>query len=93
VIRALPAPVGARLLSIAIAKHAWTFAGSGRFAVKRARPLTVTIAANPLGLRQGSPSCHWHAAVFERLYAHTGLAFDPCARGGVLRLRRRGLPV
>lgn len=70
VIRALPAPVGARLLSIAIAKHAWTFAGSGRFAVKRARPLTVTIAANPLACgARDAPSCHWHAAVFERLYA------------------------
>jgi divinyl protochlorophyllide a 8-vinyl-reductase len=70
VIRALPAPLGARLLTTAIAKHAWTFAGSGRFAIERARPLTVTIAANPLACgANDAPSCHWHAAVFERLYA------------------------
>jgi hypothetical protein len=30
-IRALPAPLGARLLTAAIARHAWTFTGSGRF--------------------------------------------------------------
>jgi divinyl protochlorophyllide a 8-vinyl-reductase len=29
VIRALPAPLSARLLTAAIARHAWTFAGSG----------------------------------------------------------------
>lgn len=29
-IRALPAPLGARFLTAAIARHAWTFAGSGR---------------------------------------------------------------
>lgn len=68
-IRALPAPLGARLLTAAIAKHSWTFAGSGRFAVARTRPLTVEIAANPLACgARDAPSCHWHAAVFERLY-------------------------
>lgn len=68
-IRALPTPLGARLLTAAIAKHSWTFAGSGRFSVVLNRPLTVTITANPLacGARR-APSCHWHAAVFERLY-------------------------
>ena len=69
-IGALPATLGARLLTAAIAKHAWTFAGSGRFHVARHRPLTLVIAANPLACGAGdAPSCHWHAAVFERLYA------------------------
>ena len=68
-IRALPAPLGARLLTAAIAKHSWTFAGSGRFSVVHTRPLTVEIAANPLACgARDAPSCHWHAAVFERLY-------------------------
>lgn len=68
-IRALPHPMAARLLSTAISKHAWTFTGSGRFAVETLRPLTVSITANPLACgAKGSPSCHWHAAVFERLY-------------------------
>lgn len=68
-IRALPGPVGARLLSTAIRKHAWTFAGSGKFGIDRHRPLTFRIAANPLAIGLGSaPSCHWHAAVFEKLF-------------------------
>lgn len=68
-IRALPARLGARLLAMAIAKHAWTFAGSGRFRILSHRPLTVSITANPLAVGIGSPpSCHWHAAVFQRLF-------------------------
>lgn len=69
VIRALPAPFGARLLSAAISRHSWTFAGSGRFHVRSARPLTVEIDGNPLAQdRASAPVCHWHAAVFERLF-------------------------
>jgi divinyl protochlorophyllide a 8-vinyl-reductase len=69
-IRALPAPLGARLLSAAIAKHAWTFAGSGAFTIVAHRPLTFEIAANPLAPgAAASPCCHWHAAVFERLFS------------------------
>lgn len=65
-IRALPAPLGARLLTVAIAKHAWTFTGSGRFRVASHRPLTFEIVDNPLA-DVGKP-CHWHAAVFARLF-------------------------
>lgn len=71
VIRALPAAFGARLLTLAIAKHAWTFAGSGRFRVLGYTPLRLEIAGNPLAIGPASgPICAWHAAVFERLYAH-----------------------
>jgi divinyl protochlorophyllide a 8-vinyl-reductase len=65
-IRTLPAPLGARLLTAAIARHAWTFAGSGRFGVAARRPLTFEIEANPLAF-PGCP-CPWHAAVFARLF-------------------------
>lgn len=65
-IRGLPAPLGARLLTSAIARHAWTFAGSGRFRVAARKPLTFEIAANPLAF-PGRP-CPWHAAVFQRLF-------------------------
>ena len=70
-IRHLPAPLGARLLAGAIARHAWTFAGSGRFRIVDQNPLTFEIGENPLALgpESGAPSCHWHAAVFERLFA------------------------
>ncbi len=67
-IRVLPAPLGARFLAAAIAKHAWTFAGSGRFSVASHRPLTFSIVHNPLAVGPARPSCHWHAAVFERLF-------------------------
>jgi divinyl protochlorophyllide a 8-vinyl-reductase len=62
-IRTLPGPLGARLLTAAITRHAWTFAGSGRFRVVSHRPLVVEIADNPLAF-----GGHWHAAVFARLY-------------------------
>lgn len=64
----LPAPLAARALARAIARHAWTFAGSGQFRV--VDPWTFEIADNPLvrGERSAAPLCHWHAAVFERLY-------------------------
>ena len=65
-IRALPAPLGARLLTAAIVRHAWTFAGSGSFRVASRRPLAFEIAANPLAF-PGRP-CPWHAAVFTRLF-------------------------
>jgi divinyl protochlorophyllide a 8-vinyl-reductase len=70
-IRHLPARLGAALLARAIARHAWTFAGSGGFRILSTSPLTFEIARNPLALgpEGGGPSCHWHAAVFERLFS------------------------
>ena len=70
VLRGLPASLGARILAKAIARHAWTFAGSGRFRVVSMRPLAFEIADNPVvrGERSAVPVCAWHAAVFERLY-------------------------
>jgi divinyl protochlorophyllide a 8-vinyl-reductase len=70
VIRSLPEKWGARLLSAAILRHAWTFAGSGRFRIAGTAPLIFEISDNPLrAARSESPACHWHAAVFERLFA------------------------
>jgi divinyl protochlorophyllide a 8-vinyl-reductase len=69
-LRALPAPLAARLLLRAIARHAWTFSGSGRFAALAGRPLRVTIEGNPLcrGLTADTPQCVYYAATFERLF-------------------------
>lgn len=68
-IRSLPAPIAARVLASAINRHAWTFAGSGAFAVERFGPPTVSIRRNPLAVpAPGYPGCTWHAAVFERLF-------------------------
>lgn len=65
-IRALPPPLGARLLTAAIARHAWTFTGSGTFRVTSRRPLTFKITDNPLAVT--GHACPWHAAVFQRLF-------------------------
>lgn len=92
-LRALPAPLAARALSQAIAKHAWTFAGSGRFQV--VNPWTFEIADNPLVRGETSDLClcDWHAGVFTRLYS-TLVAADAvcsetkcCARRGDDRCR------
>jgi divinyl protochlorophyllide a 8-vinyl-reductase len=64
----LPVGLSSRLLVSAIARHAWTFAGSGRFEGRVTgwnRPVvTLVIAANPLA----TPGCPWHCAVFSRLF-------------------------
>ena len=68
VLRLLPRRVAAQLLSRAIAAHAWTFVGSGEFTVKS--PWVFEIRSNPMvhGEESETPLCHWHAAVFQRLY-------------------------
>jgi len=68
VLRILPAGPAARVLSRAIARHAWTFAGSGQFTVRD--PWRFEIVNNPLVRGEAAPGClcHWHAAVFARLY-------------------------
>lgn len=64
-LRALPARVAARLLLKAISRHAWTFAGSGRFSCETGTPTRFSIARNPLAQPGG---CVWHEAVFTRLF-------------------------
>ncbi|TDL90522.1 bacteriochlorophyll 4-vinyl reductase [Meridianimarinicoccus aquatilis] len=68
VLKVLPRKPAARILSGAIEKHAWTFAGSGSFKVQSAWSFTIT--NNPIvrGEVSGVPLCAWHTAVFERLY-------------------------
>lgn len=66
-IRALPKPLAVRVLTAAIARHAWTFAGSGGFRAQHGTPLVFDVTDNPLRDPDGHP-CLWHAAVFERLF-------------------------
>ena len=69
-IRALPGRVGAMLLAQAIARHAWTFTGSGAFRIAGRWPMVFEVAGNPLAPPTADhPACVWHAAVFERLFA------------------------
>ena len=71
-LRALPSTWGARLLTRAILQHAWTFAGSGQLQVIQRSPLVLGLHQNPLAIAAPpatSPSCHWHAAVFQTLFS------------------------
>ncbi|WP_425040195.1 bacteriochlorophyll 4-vinyl reductase [Primorskyibacter sp. S187A] len=67
-LRMMPRPLAAHALARAIGKHAWTFAGSGAFRVRDR--WHFSLAHNPIvaGERSDAPLCHWHAAVFARLY-------------------------
>jgi divinyl protochlorophyllide a 8-vinyl-reductase len=69
-LRGLPAPLAARLLLAAIHRHAWTFAGSGRFEAVAGRPTRLTIQDNPLCRGQSSegPACAYYASTFEHLF-------------------------
>lgn len=73
-LRGLPAPWALRLLLTAITRHAWTFAGQGRFAV-RVEPEGTVLTLT------GSPTCRrphavaagaYYAAAFEGLLALAG---------------------
>lgn len=67
-LRVLPSALSGPLLAKAIAKHSWTFSGSGDFRV--AGPLSFEIADNPIvrGEPSTTPLCHWHRSVFESLF-------------------------
>jgi len=69
-LRVLPAPLASRVLLKAITRHAWTFAGSGRFEAVAGRPVRLTIRDNPLCRGQASdhPVCDYYAATFEHLF-------------------------
>lgn len=67
----LPRTLAALLFTRAIARHAWTFAGSGQFSAMRdAGGLILLITDNPAvrGVSARRPSCHYFAATFEGLY-------------------------
>ncbi len=68
-LRVLPARPAALLLFRAVGRHAWTFAGSGRFRLLPGRPFRVEIAGGPIA-RAGAadhPVCGYYAATFETL--------------------------
>jgi divinyl protochlorophyllide a 8-vinyl-reductase len=72
VIRLLPPTTGFAMLARAMERHAWTFAGSGRFSWTAAdtdgQP-RFAIAGCPMchGLHASAPMCDFYAGTFERL--------------------------
>jgi divinyl protochlorophyllide a 8-vinyl-reductase len=70
-LKRLPAPLAARLLVAAIARHAWTFAGSGRLRVRWQRGgVQLSLSHCPLcrELAAADPACDFYCATFERLF-------------------------
>jgi divinyl protochlorophyllide a 8-vinyl-reductase len=70
-LKLMPARLSAPILARAVAKHAWTFCGSGGFSLVSQWPVIFEIADNPVvrGEEAETPLCHWHVAVFERLFS------------------------
>ncbi len=66
-LRALPRQLGLRLLLGAIGKHAWTFAGSGKFGYTPGRTPLLTIERCLTARDQASdaPICSFYQAAFE----------------------------
>lgn len=66
----LPAVLASRVLLAAVGRHAWTFAGSGRFRAVPGRPVRLSIEGCPIcrGAQADEPLCEYYAATFERLY-------------------------
>lgn len=71
VLKRLPRGIAARILVAAIARHAWTFAGSGAFAYAFAPQLTLKLTGSPIcrEIRTQEPACAYYAATFERVFA------------------------
>jgi len=69
-LRGLPAGAATRALTTAIGRHAWTFAGSARFAARAGRPVHLVLADCPLcrATRADSACCDFYAACFEHLF-------------------------
>ena len=69
-LRFVSAPFAARILAGAIAKHSWTFAGSGTFSFRPGKPFVFEIVNNPLcsQIKAEEPLCDFYAATFERIF-------------------------
>lgn len=70
-LKVTPRPIAARILAAAIARHAWTFSGSGEFSYEFSPHLRLRIAGSPIckGLHTETPACAYFAATFERVFA------------------------
>lgn len=83
ILKLLPASLAAPMLLKSIARHAWTFAGSGACRVEAGSPRRLTIIGNPIAI----PGCVWHAGVLEVLFetlvsAKTRVRHTACEHAG-----------
>jgi divinyl protochlorophyllide a 8-vinyl-reductase len=89
VLKRLPAALAARILTRAIARHAWTFAGSGTFSMTWRPHLVLAITHSPMcrGLKTDHPVCEFYTAVFQRIFEvlvsrHTRVREIECEAAG-----------
>ncbi len=90
----LPRRLAARLLVAAIARHAWTFVGSGRLTTAVDRQAVLIVEDCPIcrGTRATAPVCEYYRATFERLFRalvdpRTAVRETLCAAAGDGRCR------
>jgi divinyl protochlorophyllide a 8-vinyl-reductase len=69
ILKLLPGALAEPVLLKAIARNAWTFAGSARFAVRRGHPTCLILTGSRVcaGVSADEPLCDFYAATFERL--------------------------
>jgi divinyl protochlorophyllide a 8-vinyl-reductase len=72
VLRLLPAAPASRLFLKAVARHAWTFSGSGQFGFSavEGRSVQARIGGCPIcrGAQADEPLCDFYTGAFERLF-------------------------
>lgn len=70
-LRLLPRRLAAALLLRAMARHAWTFAGSGAFSYGFNPALRLRLRGAPICrlVQSEAPACGYYAATFERVFA------------------------
>lgn len=79
-LRHLPAQLAAPLLMRAIGRHAWTFAGAGRFTPHGAWDFTIDRSVVDDLVRPPDTLSVWYAAVFTRLYQRMVDERSECSR-------------
>ncbi|MDJ0977481.1 MAG: bacteriochlorophyll 4-vinyl reductase [Erythrobacter sp.] len=100
-LRRLPAPLAARLLMMAIKKHAWTFTGAGHFRAEGPWRFSINRAGSADWREPPASLFAWYEEVFERLFrelsAQDCRCRDTCAGGPPTRVHHyridRTLPV
>jgi divinyl protochlorophyllide a 8-vinyl-reductase len=73
-LRRLPRRLAARVLVAAIARHAWTFTGSGAFSYafgRRAKGLQLQVIDSPVArlLHSDVPTCDYYVGTFARVFS------------------------
>ncbi|MCF7983151.1 MAG: bacteriochlorophyll 4-vinyl reductase [Thiohalocapsa sp.] len=89
ILKLLPPGPASGILLKAVAKHAWTFSGSGQFGFETGRPVRVTITGCPIcrGAVADTAVCDFYTGCFQRLFrvlvtARTEVAEVQCQAHG-----------